>query len=233
MPAAARSSTRPATSGVSGPTTTSSIARARQKAMTATGDRRRRASTSSAHSAMPGLPGAAYSFGEGGDWAIFQASACSRPPEPMRRTFIAGWHRTCGSIHAGSHSTSTAPSAVTLRPAAKRVAPLMPTAPPSPTPRAAIGSTGFCPTPWRPYARLARLDRPIGWWLLLLPCWWSSALAADAVGQRWPDPWHLVLFLDRRHRHARRRLHLQRHRRPRHRREGRAHAGRGRSRAAR
>jgi 4-hydroxybenzoate polyprenyltransferase len=30
----------------------------------------------------------------------------------------------------------------------------------------------------RPYAQLARLDRPIGWWLLLLPGWWSLALAA-------------------------------------------------------
>src|SRR6201989_251467 len=30
----------------------------------------------------------------------------------------------------------------------------------------------------RPYLRLARLDRPIGSWLLLLPCWWSAALAA-------------------------------------------------------
>jgi 4-hydroxybenzoate polyprenyltransferase len=29
-----------------------------------------------------------------------------------------------------------------------------------------------------PYAQLARLDRPIGWWLLLLPGWWSLALAA-------------------------------------------------------
>ena len=28
----------------------------------------------------------------------------------------------------------------------------------------------------RPYIRLARLDRPIGTWLLLLPCWWSLAL---------------------------------------------------------
>ena len=27
------------------------------------------------------------------------------------------------------------------------------------------------PASLRPYARLARLDRPIGWWLLLLPCW--------------------------------------------------------------
>jgi 4-hydroxybenzoate polyprenyltransferase len=33
----------------------------------------------------------------------------------------------------------------------------------------------------RPYLRLARLDRPIGSWLLLLPCWWSSALAAIAA----------------------------------------------------
>ena len=33
--------------------------------------------------------------------------------------------------------------------------------------------------PWaRPYGRLARWDRPIGIWLLLFPCWWSSALAA-------------------------------------------------------
>jgi 4-hydroxybenzoate polyprenyltransferase len=28
----------------------------------------------------------------------------------------------------------------------------------------------------RPYARLMRLDRPIGTWLLLFPCWWSLAL---------------------------------------------------------
>lgn len=33
--------------------------------------------------------------------------------------------------------------------------------------------------PWaRPYARLARWDRPIGIWLLMLPCWWGAALAA-------------------------------------------------------
>ena len=50
--------------------------------------------------------------------------------------------------------------------------------------------------PWlRPYARLARWERPIGWWLLLWPCWWSLALAADASGRVWPNPWHLVLFL--------------------------------------
>jgi len=47
----------------------------------------------------------------------------------------------------------------------------------------------------RPYLRLTRLDRPIGWWLLLLPCWWSAALAADASGAWGPDPWHIVLLL--------------------------------------
>jgi len=46
----------------------------------------------------------------------------------------------------------------------------------------------------RPYLRLARIDRPIGWWLLLLPCWWSTALAAVAAGAPYPDPTLLVLF---------------------------------------
>ncbi len=30
----------------------------------------------------------------------------------------------------------------------------------------------------RPYLRLSRADRPIGTWLLLLPCWWAVLLAA-------------------------------------------------------
>ena len=46
----------------------------------------------------------------------------------------------------------------------------------------------------RPYLRLARLDRPIGSWLLLLPCWWSSALAAVAAHARAPSLTHLLLF---------------------------------------
>jgi 4-hydroxybenzoate polyprenyltransferase len=47
----------------------------------------------------------------------------------------------------------------------------------------------------RPYLRLTRLDRPIGWWLLLLPCWWSSALAAVANGDWGPNPWHILWLL--------------------------------------
>src|SRR6187549_2015670 len=46
----------------------------------------------------------------------------------------------------------------------------------------------------RPYLRLARLDRPIGSWLLLMPCWWSAGLAAVAAGAAGPNPRHVLLF---------------------------------------
>jgi 4-hydroxybenzoate polyprenyltransferase len=45
----------------------------------------------------------------------------------------------------------------------------------------------------RPYLRLARLDRPIGSWLLLMPCWWSAGLAGMHSGHV-PSPWHIALF---------------------------------------
>ncbi len=46
------------------------------------------------------------------------------------------------------------------------------------------------PSALRPYLRLARLDRPIGTWLLLFPCWWGIALAAKG----WPDWGLMILF---------------------------------------
>lgn len=49
----------------------------------------------------------------------------------------------------------------------------------------------LAPEVLRPYLKLARLDRPIGTWLLLLPCWWSVALAAEGG---WPDLRLIVLF---------------------------------------
>ncbi len=45
----------------------------------------------------------------------------------------------------------------------------------------------------RPYLRLARLDRPIGSWLLLMPCWWSVGLAGMHEN-RFPSVWQIVLF---------------------------------------
>ena len=50
-----------------------------------------------------------------------------------------------------------------------------------------------------PYAQLARWDRPIGWQLLLLPCLWSAALAANVAAAAGAFSgtrlvWHLILF---------------------------------------
>jgi 4-hydroxybenzoate polyprenyltransferase len=44
----------------------------------------------------------------------------------------------------------------------------------------------------RPYARLMRLDRPIGTWLLLLPGWWALAIATPDGA--WPNVWWVALF---------------------------------------
>jgi 4-hydroxybenzoate polyprenyltransferase len=52
---------------------------------------------------------------------------------------------------------------------------------------------GIAPEWTRPYLRLARLDRPIGSWLLLLPCWWSVGLAAVAAREQ-VDLRHVALF---------------------------------------
>lgn len=46
----------------------------------------------------------------------------------------------------------------------------------------------------RPYLRLSRLDRPIGSWLLLMPCWWSAALAAGIIGKLSQLPLIIALF---------------------------------------
>ncbi len=48
----------------------------------------------------------------------------------------------------------------------------------------------YVPTAARPYLRLARLDRPIGTWLLLFPCWWGIAMASPG----WPSLWLMLLF---------------------------------------
>ncbi len=43
---------------------------------------------------------------------------------------------------------------------------------------------------WGPYARLCRLDRPVGTWLTLLPCLAALVQAADG----WPTVWRLFIF---------------------------------------
>lgn len=52
-----------------------------------------------------------------------------------------------------------------------------------------LGWVGRLPPRLRDLGLLARWDRPIGTWLLLLPCWWGQALAPG-----WPDLWLACLF---------------------------------------
>lgn len=60
------------------------------------------------------------------------------------------------------------------------------------------------PRPLWPHAQLARWDRPIGWQLLMWPCFWSAALAANVasspanINTVWSPAlliWHLFLFM--------------------------------------
>lgn len=52
------------------------------------------------------------------------------------------------------------------------------------------GIIRLLPARMRPFALVARLDRPIGWWLLFWPGAWSVALAGGAI-----DRWDLILWL--------------------------------------
>ncbi len=71
----------------------------------------------------------------------------------------------------------------------------MPGNAPTPDGQVADAATGnwvdrHAPAFARPYLRLSRADRPIGTWLLLLPCWWGLMLAMLAdQSPRWQDAW--------------------------------------------
>jgi 4-hydroxybenzoate polyprenyltransferase len=52
----------------------------------------------------------------------------------------------------------------------------------------------YAPSWALPYLRLARADRPVGFFLLALPCFWSVGLAGRSADAPYPDPWLLLLF---------------------------------------
>ncbi|NQW11175.1 MAG: 4-hydroxybenzoate octaprenyltransferase [Alphaproteobacteria bacterium] len=52
----------------------------------------------------------------------------------------------------------------------------------------------WLPEPARPYARLARLDRPIGTWLLYVPCLWGMALGWQVTGTPWLEMLRFVVL---------------------------------------
>lgn len=60
---------------------------------------------------------------------------------------------------------------------------------------AAIGNwvDRYAPPAARPWLRLSRADRPVGTWLLLLPCWWAVFLsAASGDGLGWKGAWIIL-----------------------------------------
>ena len=62
--------------------------------------------------------------------------------------------------------------------------------------RSDIRATGWVaalPKAVRPYVLMSRLDRPIGWHLLLMPCWWALALASPRPLD-WTFIWYAFLF---------------------------------------
>ena len=75
----------------------------------------------------------------------------------------------------------------------------------------------------RPILRLSRADRPIGTWLLLLPCWWGCCWPCCMTGGGMARPVDIRGVRHRGRPDARRGLHLERHHRPPHRRRRRAH----------
>jgi len=50
------------------------------------------------------------------------------------------------------------------------------------------------PVALRPYLRLARYDRPVGFWLLAIPCWQGLTLAAITTGLDWSVLYWVMLF---------------------------------------
>src|SRR3990167_8377080 len=96
-PWARNSSTTPAASGASGPTTVRPIFSCCAHSRSA------RTSVMAILSrwldrAVPPLPGATKTRGTPGDWLSFQAMACSRPPPPMTSTFMGGLYLQCGVV---------------------------------------------------------------------------------------------------------------------------------------
>jgi len=61
--------------------------------------------------------------------------------------------------------------------------------------RANAWMISMAPNITRPYLHLIRADRPIGTWLLLLPCLWSLSMASKGMDGGLPDPWYVLLFV--------------------------------------
>ena len=65
------------------------------------------------------------------------------------------------------------------------------------TSRPADASTSWVdtfPAVWQGFLRLSRFDRPIGFWLLALPCWMGLVFASEIVGWQAINLWYAIAF---------------------------------------
>src|SRR6202158_3971865 len=104
-PARLNASTTPSASVASGPTTVRPM-RSRCANATRSAIEVNATLLSSRSRAVPALPGATKTFATRLDCAIFHANACSRPPPPMTRIFIASAH---ASVHASARFLTRTP----------------------------------------------------------------------------------------------------------------------------
>nr|XP_002717029.1 4-hydroxybenzoate polyprenyltransferase, mitochondrial [Oryctolagus cuniculus] len=107
----------------------------------------------------------------------------------IARSFLAGaqaWLRGSCSRPLALARAVGAPRAGDGQPASR------PGAPGRRLSLSAAAVVNSAPRPLQPYLRLMRLDKPIGTWLLYLPCTWSISLAAEPGC--FPDWYLLSLF---------------------------------------
>ncbi len=88
----------------------------------------------------------------------------------------------------------TEPSIVDIEPTETQPKPSKPAAPPMPIDAVEISWLQTLPTRVRPLLSLSRIDRPVGIWLLALPCWIGLAFARIPDGLAWIDLWWAALF---------------------------------------
>ena len=112
-------------------------------------------------------------------------------PASAGAPIVVGPARVAAETRTGTPETSTTATRADSGPPEPRAPAQRPALASGPVVDAARGNwvDAWAPEGARPYLRLSRADRPIGTWLLLIPCWWGLGLAMLAGAPRPQDAW--------------------------------------------